>query len=223
MEARKEVIRKALGEIERFFGLTPSPVETTALQTERDTYCFVLGNLVRKLEAIHEDPRYKAVWESFMLHGGRYTEPTYTTEFEAAQKILRHFSDEPPPSEKATPVNVPDPCTELRIVEEERARAYEALGWCLECSMSQAACAKLVQRKRKCCPDCTHFLQVSGTSGLQQALDAAAEVIRASYSQLSGPAFAKTQDWFRIYQHLLTPGPSPELDKYFGVSVTPKS
>jgi len=61
------------------------------LQAERDVYCFALSKLVRKLEAVHEDPRYKAVWESFMIHGGRYTEPTYTEEFESAQKLLRHF------------------------------------------------------------------------------------------------------------------------------------
>lgn len=78
-----------------------SPVETSALQTERDTYCLVLGTLVRKLEAIHEDPRYKAVWQSFMLHGGQYTEPTYTEELEAAQKILRHFSESGAPQGEA--------------------------------------------------------------------------------------------------------------------------
>ena len=64
-------------------------VETRALQTERDCYCLLLSNLVRRLDEIHDDPRYKAVWESFMLHGGRYTEPTYTEQLEAARAYLQ--------------------------------------------------------------------------------------------------------------------------------------
>ena len=67
--------------------------EPRTLQTERDVYCLVLGTLVRKLDAIHEDPRYKAVWESFMLHGGRYTEPTYTEELERARAVLNHYDE----------------------------------------------------------------------------------------------------------------------------------
>lgn len=73
-----------------------APETEGALQIERDVYCLALSRLVRKLEEVHEDPRYKAVWESFMIHGGKYTEPTYTEEFESAKKMLRHFQTEPP-------------------------------------------------------------------------------------------------------------------------------
>lgn len=47
-----------------------------------------LKKLVEKLEAVHADPRYLAVWQSYMIHGGRYTEPTYTAELEAAKAFL---------------------------------------------------------------------------------------------------------------------------------------
>jgi hypothetical protein len=60
------------------------------LQTERDTLCLLLGTLVRKLDAVHEDERYKAVWTSYMLHGGRYTEPTYTEELDRARAYLAY-------------------------------------------------------------------------------------------------------------------------------------
>lgn len=63
--------------------------EPPTLQTERDCYCLLLSALVRRMEECHADERYKAVWHSYMIHGGKYTEPTYTAEFERARDFLR--------------------------------------------------------------------------------------------------------------------------------------
>ena len=36
--------------------------------------------LQRKLEEVHADHRYQAVWHMYMIHGGNYTEPKYEKE-----------------------------------------------------------------------------------------------------------------------------------------------
>lgn len=35
------------------------------------------NELLDRLDAVHADERYKSVWISYMIHGGKYTEPTY--------------------------------------------------------------------------------------------------------------------------------------------------
>ena len=91
------------------FSPVGSPVEPSdepsALQTERDVLCLTLGTLVRKLDAVHVDSRYKAVWESYMLHGGRYREPTYTAELDAARKLLGSFNELPREEPRERPAN----------------------------------------------------------------------------------------------------------------------
>lgn len=47
-----------------------------------------LEELVVRLEEVHEDPRYEAVWISYQTHGGRYTEPTYTKQLASAKALL---------------------------------------------------------------------------------------------------------------------------------------
>ena len=47
-----------------------------------------LQGLVDKLDEIHEDPRYKSVWTSYMIHGGRYHGPTYVEELARARAAL---------------------------------------------------------------------------------------------------------------------------------------
>ena len=47
-----------------------------------------LRTLVEKLDAVHADPRFQAVWTSYMVHGGRYTEPRYDKELSAAKAAL---------------------------------------------------------------------------------------------------------------------------------------
>ena len=48
---------------------------------------------VNKLDAIHEDPAYKSVWASYMIHGGRYQGPTYTAELAAVRAVLMEGGD----------------------------------------------------------------------------------------------------------------------------------
>jgi hypothetical protein len=47
-----------------------------------------LEQLVTRLDVVHADPRYMGVWSLFQIHGGRYTEPTYTAELDAARQAL---------------------------------------------------------------------------------------------------------------------------------------
>jgi hypothetical protein len=47
-----------------------------------------LKALAKRLEVVHSDTRYKAVWQSYQMHAGVYSEPTYTAEFEAALSLL---------------------------------------------------------------------------------------------------------------------------------------
>ncbi len=54
----------------------------------RFNYSKALRTLVAKLDAVHADPRYAAVWTMYQVHGGRYTEPTYTVEFQQAKDAL---------------------------------------------------------------------------------------------------------------------------------------
>lgn len=48
-----------------------------------------LKNLVDRLEEIHNDSRYTAVWSNYYIHGGKYTGPTYVKELEEAKEALR--------------------------------------------------------------------------------------------------------------------------------------
>lgn len=54
---------------------------TAALAQTREA----LATLVHK---VHGDPRYEAVWVSYHVHGGRYSEPTYSAELDAARAAL---------------------------------------------------------------------------------------------------------------------------------------
>ena len=47
-----------------------------------------LEALVNRLDVVHADPRYQSVWQLFMIHGGVYTEPTYTNELQNARAAL---------------------------------------------------------------------------------------------------------------------------------------
>jgi hypothetical protein len=48
-----------------------------------------LSGLVYRLDEIHEDLAYKAVWTSYMLHGGRYQGPTYVDALAEARAALK--------------------------------------------------------------------------------------------------------------------------------------
>ena len=74
--------------------------------------------LVSRLDAVHQDERYKAVWISYMIHGGNYTDPKYDKELDVAREFLAS----------------PCPCDSLRD-ENTKLRAAaaqfrsEALAW----------------------------------------------------------------------------------------------
>lgn len=44
--------------------------------------------LAAKLRAIHDDPKYKAVWVTAQLHSGSYSGPQYGKELAALEKAL---------------------------------------------------------------------------------------------------------------------------------------
>jgi hypothetical protein len=48
-----------------------------------------LESLVKRLEEVHADERYQSVWVFYVAHGFRYTEPTYTKEFETARALCK--------------------------------------------------------------------------------------------------------------------------------------
>lgn len=60
----------------------------TAQVEQQQKVIGVLRTLVDKLEAVHADPRYAAVWTLYAVHGGHYTEPKYEQEFNDAKKAL---------------------------------------------------------------------------------------------------------------------------------------
>lgn len=62
--------------------------EARARVTGLESKVAVYETLTRRLQEVHADERYQAVWQIFMLHGGSYTEPTYTAEFQAALAAL---------------------------------------------------------------------------------------------------------------------------------------
>lgn len=45
-------------------------------------------NLINKLDEIHNDSRYIAVWTNYHIHGCRYTGPTYIDELNKAKEVL---------------------------------------------------------------------------------------------------------------------------------------
>lgn len=44
--------------------------------------------LLNRLDAVHNDPRYESVWQMYWIHGGVYTEPTYTAELDDLRAAL---------------------------------------------------------------------------------------------------------------------------------------
>ena len=44
--------------------------------------------LVAKLDAVHADPKYRAVWTNAEIHGMRYSGPRYDDELESLREVL---------------------------------------------------------------------------------------------------------------------------------------
>lgn len=45
-------------------------------------------DLIRKMDAIHDDPKYRAVWENAQLRQGPYSGPKYADELQALREIV---------------------------------------------------------------------------------------------------------------------------------------
>ena len=59
------------------------------LQERISTLEAALRGLVDRLDVIHADPKYRAVWEIYMIHQGPYSGPQYGDELEIARKALK--------------------------------------------------------------------------------------------------------------------------------------
>ena len=63
-----------------------------------------LEGLVDRLDQIHDDPAYRSVWTSYMIHGGRYDGPTYVDALARAREALNLFhTTDPSPSNDPGP------------------------------------------------------------------------------------------------------------------------
>lgn len=63
-------------------------VTTAPTQRRIEELETVLRKLVSKLDVLHADSQYKAVWTLYHAHGGRYSGPTYTEELASARAAL---------------------------------------------------------------------------------------------------------------------------------------
>lgn len=57
---------------------------------DRKKVLFPFKQLVNRLEEIHLDKRYEAVWVNYLIHGGKYTGPTYVDELNKAKESLKN-------------------------------------------------------------------------------------------------------------------------------------
>lgn len=56
--------------------------------------CEAADTLTKKLQSIHDDPKYMAVWHLFASHGFTYDGPTFTNELESLEKELAALHDD---------------------------------------------------------------------------------------------------------------------------------
>ena len=66
--------------------------EILKLQRERQGLLAVARaaeDLKNRLGAVHADERYQSVWILYKIHGGEYTEPTYTVELDKLREALK--------------------------------------------------------------------------------------------------------------------------------------
>jgi hypothetical protein len=62
-----------------------------ASQAEAKELRGALDVLVSRLRVIHEDPRYKSVWQLYALHGGVYIGPSYKDQLDGAESVLKRW------------------------------------------------------------------------------------------------------------------------------------
>lgn len=69
-------------------GLVERALRAEARFTALQAALAAAAALVARLDAVHADPRYQAVWAMYQIHGGQYTEPKYETELAALRDAL---------------------------------------------------------------------------------------------------------------------------------------
>ena len=62
--------------------------DVKALTVENERLREIFGALVAKMDLIHEDPKFIAVWQIAQAHYGQYTGPKYEDELNAARAAL---------------------------------------------------------------------------------------------------------------------------------------
>jgi hypothetical protein len=65
------------------------------MRCQRDQLADALRGLVDRLDDVHIDPAYKAVWEIHQLHAGPYAGPTYVADLEKARAAAAAVEEKP--------------------------------------------------------------------------------------------------------------------------------
>lgn len=68
--------------------IAPSAPESPSLPVGVEGVAKALGDLIARLDYVHADERYMAVWIMYAIHGGKYIGPKYDQELEAARNVL---------------------------------------------------------------------------------------------------------------------------------------
>lgn len=50
--------------------------------------------MIAKLDMMHHDPQYMAVWQNYLIHGGKYSGPNYSQEFKELKAALEWELDD---------------------------------------------------------------------------------------------------------------------------------
>jgi hypothetical protein len=85
--------------------------------TETSISCrTALANLVAKIDAIHNDEQFKAVWVFYVIHGFSYQGPKYVDELSEARAVL---------ARTRAIENTTDECDLSQVTAEQMSRAFE--------------------------------------------------------------------------------------------------
>ena len=69
--------------------ITRHDLEINELEQRISTLEAALRGLVDRLDIVHADSKYRAVWTLHMIHNGPYDGPKYKDELDAARKALK--------------------------------------------------------------------------------------------------------------------------------------
>lgn len=68
--------------------------ESNQHKHQADALAVALENFINKIKTIHDNPEYRAVWESAQIHRGSYKGPTYIEELKNADDTLKQYRGE---------------------------------------------------------------------------------------------------------------------------------